>query len=171
MKFLLNLLLVVAVASLFLIWPVMSSVSATEATPTRINEPPALTARSANATLQACQPIGFVRPDETQKIAAVNIRSGSGTAFSVISSGGLVKSEPVSERSENGWYRLCSGGWVGGSVVIFSPTATSPTPTKTPTPSPTRTPVPTQSASPTPLIFNFVCPKACEGEIVIRELP
>lgn len=54
--------------------------------------------------------------------------------------------------------------------ISLSATSTvTPTPTlkSTGTPPPTHTPAPTS----TPLVFHFVCPKACEGDVVIQELP
>jgi len=67
------------------------------------------------------------------------------------------------------WYHTLTDAYISASVVTA---VCLPMPTQTITPSPTATPTAlTPRPTATPLIIHFVCPKACEGDVVIQELP
>ncbi|MBR3058499.1 MAG: SH3 domain-containing protein [Clostridiales bacterium] len=84
----------------------------------------------------------------------VNIRSGPGTDYEVI--GRLMENEKVeaAAKTENGWVKITSGGYVSGNLLVSEPVQPPVTATPTPTPEATSTPTPTPTevpATPTPV--------------------
>lgn len=146
-------------------------------------------------TAQATCPVGasISLPDGF----SVNVRSGPASTFPTVRNAvkageTLTVLETAKDEQGRNWWRVGSGQWVIGQfwqVVCPSPVPSlSPSPTRTPTkpiPTPTRqvtnTPTPDVSGDPpilltaiadgNTLIIPFYCVKACEGYVIVRQLP
>ena len=82
-------------------------------------------------------------------VGEVNVRSGPGKNYEVI--GRLTENEKVEvvAKTDNGWFKLATGGYVSGSMLTDEPVAPPVTATPTPSPTPPPPPVP-EDPTPTP---------------------
>ena len=86
-----------------------------------------------------------VEVNATQYPKGANVRTGppiSGTLQPIV--GGLLPGTPEEARDiQSGWFLLCDGGYISGTVVWatpYTPTPPTTTPTRLPTSTPTATP-------------------------------